>query len=238
MRPLHIICHANCDPPGYLCTYLDKKAILYRKTTITKNELSEIDLEAISGLILMGGPHSVNGSQPWLDGEFRFIREAIDKDIPMMGVCFGAQLISKALGAKVSPAATMEAGWHRIVADTSKLAHDKTADLPDTFEAFEWHEETFAIPDGAIPIFKGRSIEHQGYLHGRVFAMQFHLEMTEHMVYEWLNRYKDCLPAPSDTVQSHAQITECLKERLDELHAVADKLYDWWLKNTGIRSTL
>ncbi len=238
MLPLHIICHADCDPPGYLCIYLDKKEISYRKTNITKNELSEIDLDAISGLVLMGGPYSVNDNQPWLDDEIRFIRKAIDKDIPIMGVCFGAQLISKALGSEVSTAATMETGWHRIVADTSKLASDKTLDLPASFDAFEWHEDTFAIPDEAIPIFKGSVIEHQGYLYGKVFAMQFHLEMTWHMVHDWLKRYKDCLPAPSDSVQSRAQIIECLDERLDNLHAVADEVYDWWMKNTGVRSKL
>lgn len=235
MLPLHIICHANCDPPGYLCLYLDKKDISYRKTTATENELSAIDLDAVSGLVLMGGPYSVNDSHSWLDGEFRFIRKAIDKGIPMMGVCFGAQLISKALGAQVGAATTMEAGWQRIVADTSKLEKDKTSGLPHIFEAFEWHEDTFAIPDGAIPIFKGRCIEHQGYSYGRVLAMQFHLEMTEHMVYDWLKRYKDCLPAPSESVQSRAQITEYLDKRLDNLHAAADKIYDWWLNNTGVR---
>lgn len=235
MLPLHIICHAGCDPPGYLCLYLDKKNISYRKTTVTENDSPEIDLDAISGLVVMGGPYSVNETHLWLDGEFRFIRKAIKKGVPMMGVCFGAQLISKALGAQVSTAPTMEAGWHRIVVDTSKLAYDKTSGLPDKFEAFEWHEETFAIPDGAIPIFKGKRIEHQGFLYGRIFAMQFHLEMTEHMVYEWLERYKDCLPAPSDSVQSYAQITECLDQRLNDLHAVADKIYDWWI-NTGVRS--
>ena len=59
--------------------------------------------------------------------------------------------------------------------------------------------------------------------------MQFHLEMTEHMVHDWLERYCDCMPRTSQSVQSSEQITERLTERLDNLHAVADKIYDWWL---------
>ena len=59
--------------------------------------------------------------------------------------------------------------------------------------------------------------------------MQFHLEMTEHMVHEWLRRYCDCMPKASQYAQSPEQITERLEERLDNLHAVADKIYRWWL---------
>ena len=155
--------------------------------------------------------------------------QLMQKDIPLMGICFGAQLISKALGAEVSTAEHMETGWHKIEADTSKLADIHTLDLNDTFEVFEWHEDTFSIPDDAIPIFSGRNFENQGYLYGKVLSMQFHLEMTEHMVHEWLGRYNDCIPEPSQYVQSPEQITERLNERLDNLHAVAVKIYDWWL---------
>lgn len=230
MLPIYITCHANCEPPGYLCTYFDKRNISYIKTNIIENETSEVDLDAISGLVFMGGPYSVNDNHPWMDKEIALIRNAIDKDIPIMGVCFGAQLISKALGAEVSAASHMEAGWHRIVADTSRLASVKTLELNDSFEAFEWHEDTFTIPEGAIPIFMGSGgIANQGYLYGKILTMQFHLEMAEHMVYDWLERYKDCMPDPSGTVQSAEQITERLDERLENLHTVADKIYDWWL---------
>ena len=102
--------------------------------------------------------------------------------------------------------------------------------LGDSFEAFEWHEDTFTIPHGAIPIFTSGNLENQGYVIGNTLIMQFHLEMTEHMVYEWLRRYNDCLPEPSEYVQSPEEITDHLNERIENLHAVADKIYDWWLK--------
>ena len=230
MLPIYIICHANCEPPGYLCTYFDKRNISYIKTNIIENETSEVDLDALSGLVFMGGPYGVNDNHLILLVEMKFIQRAIEYDIPIMGVCFGAQLISQALGAEVKKASNMEAGWHRIVSDTSSLAVDHRLNLEDSFEVFEWHEDTFTIPEGAIPIFMGSGgIENQGYLYGKILTMQFHLEMTEHMVYDWLERYKDCMPDPSDTVQSPEQITEVLDERLDNLHIVADKIYDWWL---------
>jgi len=230
MLPIYIICHANCEPPGYLCTYFDKRNIPYEKFNIIKNKISEIDLNATSGLAFMGGPYSVNDNLPWLDDEIKLIQTIIEKGLPLMGVCFGAQLISKILGAKINTASNMETGWHQITVDTSSLTTEAPLILDDSFEAFEWHEDTFTIPDGASPIFLGHNLQNQGYIFGKILIMQFHLEMTEHMVNEWLGRYNDCLPEPSKHVQHPEQITENLNERLENLHRVADKIYDWWLK--------
>lgn len=230
MLPISIICHANCEPPGYLCTYFDKRNISYIKTNAIENVISEIDLDMVSALVFMGGPYSVHDHHSWLDNEMNFVQRAIDKNIPIMGVCFGAQLISKALGAEVNRAANMEAGWHWVSTDTSKLGTNQHINLENTFEVFEWHEDTFSIPHEAIPIFMGSGgIENQGYVYGNILTMQFHLEMTKHMVHDWLERYKDCMPIPSHTVQSPELITENLAERLDNLHIIADKIYDWWL---------
>ena len=229
MLPIYIICHASCKPPGYLCTYFDKKNIPYQKINIIKNKISEIDLNTTSGLVFMGGPYSVNGNHHWLADEINLIKRAIEQELPLMGVCFGAQLISKALGATISTASIMETGWHQISLDTSSLSAAPPLNLDNSFEAFEWHEDTFTIPAGANPIFKGLNLPNQGYVYGKILCMQFHLEMTEHMIHEWLGRYNDCLPEPSKSVQSHEQITSRLNERLINLHAVADKMYDWWL---------
>ena len=235
MLPVYIVCHADREPAGYLYTYLDKKNILYKKINGISHELAALDLAAVAGLVFMGGPYGVNDDLPWLAEEIKLIQRAIEKDIPLMGVCFGAQLICKALGAEVSTADHMETGWHKIEVDTSKLADDHALNLDDTVEVFEWHEDTFSIPDDAIPIFSGRNFENQGYLYGKVLAMQFHLEMTEHMVYEWLGRYHDCIPEPSQYVQSPEQITARLNERLHNLHAVADNIYDWWMSMVKLK---
>ena len=227
--PIYIISHADCEPAAYLCTYLDKKNILYKKINGIRDGVAAIDLVEVAGLVFMGGRYSINDDHPWLDEEIKLILRATEKDIPLMGVCFGAQLISKALGAEVSKAEYMETGWHEIEADTSKLADAPALNLDKTFEVFEWHEDVFSIPDGATLIFSGRNFKNQGYLYNKVLAMQFHLEMTEHMVHEWLGRYNDCMPEPSKYVQSHEQIVDRLNERLDDLHVIAEKIYDWWL---------
>jgi len=230
MLPIYIVCHAECYPPSYLCSYFDKNNILYNKINVIKDDINSLDLSAIGGLIFMGGPYSVYDNHLWLKDELLLLQKAIDRDILIMGVCFGAQLISKALGARVYKSDHMELGWHMIEADTSKLNHLHPLNLQKTFEVFEWHEDVFSIPEGAIPIFSGTNHENQGYILGKILVMQFHLEMTEHMINEWLKQYQNCLPEPSQSVQAPQQIMERLHERLDDMRTHADKIYDWWLK--------
>ena len=230
LSPIAIICHAGCEPPGYLCSYFDRRDVPYIKVNILENMLSGDDLKTLSGIILMGGPYSVYDNHAWINDEKQLILKAINQKIPMMGVCFGAQLISKVLGAKVTPAEIMEAGWHTIKADTSLLKHRHPLKLKNSFEVFEWHEDTFTIPHGAIPIFKGKGTKNQGYVFDNILAMQFHLEMTQHMVSKWIERYKECLPKRLGSIYSYQEISDQLDERIDKLHAIADKIYDWWLE--------
>lgn len=229
LLPIYIVCHADCKQSAYLCNFFDDRNISYEKINGISDDLATLDLAAIAGIVVMGGRYSINDEHDWISDELKFLQEVIEKDIPLMGVCFGAQMISKVLGAEVSVAQHMEAGWHTIKADTSKLSACSSLDLDEYIDVFEWHEDTFELPDGAIPIFSGRNIKNQGYLLNKVLAMQFHLEMTEEMVHEWLRRYCDCMPRASRYVQSPQQITERLDERLINLHGVADKIYGWWL---------
>ena len=119
MLPIYIVCHADCKESAYLCNYFDEKNILYKKINGISDDLAVLDLAAISGLVIMGGRYSVNDEHSWITDEIKFLQRAMEKDIPLMGVCFGAQLVSKALGAEVRSAKYMEAGWHTIKADKS-----------------------------------------------------------------------------------------------------------------------
>ena len=152
MSPLYIIHHADIEHNAYLCDYLDKRNIEYKKINGISDDISILDTADLSGIIIIGGRYSVTEDHDWITNEIKFIQRAIRKDIPLMGVCFGAQLISKALGAEVTVAENMEAGWHTIESDTSKLVNGFNIELDDSFEVFEWHEDTFSIPEGATPI--------------------------------------------------------------------------------------
>lgn len=129
-------------------------------------------------LIVMGGPMSVNdeATLPWLRTEKRFIRDAIERGVALLGVCLGAQLIASALGARVYQSPHKEIGWFPIEA-TSHAGGSFC--FPETCTVFHWHGETFDLPSGAVRLAKSAVCENQAYQIGeRVIGLQFHLEIT------------------------------------------------------------
>lgn len=230
MKSIFIISHVACEHPGYLCKFLDKQNIGYERILVEHGHSIPVISEDIAGLVFLGSPVSVHDPMPWIADEIALIKSAIEADIPILGICFGAQLIAKALGAAVCPTSSMQIGWHHItVNDRAQKVFGEDV-LPNNFEAFEWHGDTFAIPHGAVPLFNSDCIKNQGFVYKDCLAVQFHPEISEAMVHEWLERYAHCLENPSSCIQSKKQILQDVSERLSRQHMIADKLFDWWLK--------
>jgi len=141
------------------------------------------DPDHVDLLIIMGGAMSVNQMQeyPWLIGEKAWIHDFIDLGKPVVGLCLGAQLIACSLGAGVTRNPVKEIGWWEIQAvpvHPSDKAHDVFA-FPDRLTALCWHEDTFALPEGAIWLANNPACPHQAFQYGdRVLAFQFHPEST------------------------------------------------------------
>jgi GMP synthase-like glutamine amidotransferase len=135
---------------------------------------ADIDL-----VIAMGGPMSVNDETafPWLVDEKRFVRQAVDAGLPVLGICLGAQLIASALGARVYPNAAKEIGWFPVRAAADE--DDGVFRFPQEFTSFHWHGETFDLPPGARHLAESDGCRHQAFSIGRhVMGVQFHPEMT------------------------------------------------------------
>lgn len=114
---------------------------------------------------------------PWLKKEKEFVKSALNSGKNIYGICFGAQMISELLGGKVCPGEFKEIGWHRV---RSLNAFQKNASLvkvPDEFTVFQWHGDTFSLPEGATRLFESEACAEQGFIHGsNVLAVQFHPE--------------------------------------------------------------
>lgn len=116
----------------------------------------------------------------WLYAEKRFIKRAINSGINVLGICLGAQLIADVLGEKIIKNPEKEIGWFPVE-KVSKNA--VTSGLPDTFNAFHWHGDTFGLPEGAVHLFKSKACKNQGFIYdNRVLALQFHLESNAESV--------------------------------------------------------
>ena len=177
----------------------------------------------------------LNDSLGWIEDELALIREADAAGIPMMGICFGGQLISKALGGEVTRGEGMEIGWYPIYRLDDAKSDEWLDGLPVEFEAFHWHADTFSMPPGSRPLLMSECYTNQGYVLRDHLGMQFHLEMTHEMVESWIAKYGSDLKLDSCCAQSAEAMREDLAGRIDRLHEISDLLYGNWLKRVRRR---
>jgi len=237
MKPILVISHAACEHAGYLCEYLDQRNISYERIRYEQGESIPEVIHNLSGLVFLGSPVSVNDSFGWIKEEIALIKSALVEDIPVLGICFGAQLIAKALGARVIPASSMQIGWHPVrLTQQGNALFDDTG-MPDHFLAFEWHGDTFALPEDATPVFTGECIEQQGFVFKNCLALQFHTEITEAMIHEWINRYAHCLEQSTPCIQRREEILRDIDQRLAAQRKIAHRLFDWWLNRISARNS-
>jgi len=230
LKPIRIFTHVTCEHPGYLCEYLDKRGVCYEKIYIDRDGPALKKIDDISGLVFLGSPVSVNDHLPWITRELALIRLAFRAGVPVLGICFGGQLISKALGGEVHSAPAMQIGWHQTTLTKHAKELLKNTGTLDSFYAFEWHGDTFSLPEGALSLFDGDCIRNQGFFLKNCLALQFHPEITKSMVHEWLEQYVHCLEKPDICIQSKEQMLENIDEYLAQQRFVANDVFNWWLE--------
>ncbi len=132
-------------------------------------------------LVVLGGPMSVHDEDkhPWLREEKKQIEIALTRQIPIVGICLGAQLIADVLGAKISTNAHKEIGWFPIHRHSDLTENTLTRVLPEKVLAFHWHGETFDLPAGAHALYYSEACAQQAFLYdNHVLGLQCHLETT------------------------------------------------------------
>src|SRR5450631_1977009 len=184
MNPIAIFRQAGTEGPGYLAKFLDERQIPWQLIAIDAGDAVPQDAAAYSGLVFMGGPMSVNDDLPWIPKVEVLIRDAVTKDIPLLGHCLGGQLISKALGGIVSRNPVKEIGWGEVTISDNDVARTWFGDIRK-FQAFHWHGETFTLPQGATHLLSSAHCVNQAYSIGKHLALQCHVEMTAVMIETW-----------------------------------------------------
>ena len=233
MKPIRIFSHVACEPPGYLGAVLERHDAPCELICLDDGISVPRDVNDIGGLVFMGGPGNVNEPPAWMRQELALIRTAAERGIPMLGICLGAQLISRALGGTVSPCVTLEVGWHSVEQLPDTSASEWFAGLPSRFEVFQWHAHTFSIPPGAVALLRGRCAENQAFTIGNILALQFHLEITPESIRGLTQRYASDMENPSGCVQTAAEITADLDARTKRLYEIADIVFSRWLRHVS-----
>jgi GMP synthase-like glutamine amidotransferase len=231
MAPVVVIRTARSEGPAYFASYLERRSIAFDLVAIDEGAAVPGDPRHFSGIAIMGGAMSVNDDLPWIPQVLELVREAVRKDVPVLGHCLGGQLISKALGGTVGAAPVKEIGWGEVRVADNEVAREWLGEV-QTFLSFHWHGESFSIPPGATRVMENPHCANQGFALGKHFGMQCHVEMTEELVRSWLGSSGEEIAASrtSTAVQEPEEITRELAPRLAALHEVANRIYDRWIK--------
>ena len=124
---------------------------------------------------------------PFLKDEDSFLKEATRCGVPVLGICLGAQLLAKALGARVKKAPAKEVGWYRVGLTEDGRRDPLFKGIPGRLTVFQWHEDTFEMPGGGVLIAGSFPCMHQAFRFGHnAYGLQFHIEVTSDMVKSWL----------------------------------------------------
>jgi GMP synthase-like glutamine amidotransferase len=232
MKPVVVLRAARSEGPAYFASYLERRSMTWQLVAIDEGAPVPRDPRNFSGLAIMGGAMSVNDDLPWIAQVLELIREAVRKDVPVLGHCLGGQLVSKALGGSVRASPCKEIGWGEVRVCDNGVAREWLGEL-QAFDTFQWHGETFSIPPGATRVLENAHCANQAFAIGRHFGMQCHVEMTEELIRAWVRGGADEIKASaaSPAVQQPEEIERDMQARLERLHGVADRIYDRWSEN-------
>jgi len=172
---------------------LDERGAQCRVLSLSSQPQPVPDLADIAGLIVMGGPMSANDDHAWLRQEMDAIRQAVHRGIPVLGICLGAQLVAKALGARVYRNPEKEIGWFPLDWTPAAQTDGLFAGFAGSDTVFQWHGETFDLPAGALHLAYSGACRNQAFRAGEnVYGLQFHLEVTPEMIAEWIRQDAAC----------------------------------------------
>jgi len=173
-------------------------------------------------LLIMGGPMSVNDSDPWIAEELEFLQEAIAKGIPILGICFGSQLLAKAVGGAVAPGPSVEIGMVPVTVTNEGQVDPVFSHGPSTFQVFQWHGEGISLPPEIPALVASADFPVQAFRVGeRCYGLLFHPEMEE------AGMQALCRECPDDVQKggiSPETICTQAQPHLPMLHQLADRL--------------
>jgi GMP synthase-like glutamine amidotransferase len=188
-RKILSIQNISCETLGTLEDFLESDGYVLDKVLAPEDPIPQSAIE-FSAIILLGGPMSVYEGVPYLTKEQFLIRDAYRRNVPVLGVCLGSQLIAGALGGTVFRGAKKEIGWYVV-----KITDKGLDNLFKGFEqkelgVFQWHGDTYTLPRNAV-VLAYSDLYPQAFKIGSAYGLQFHLEVTADMIKVWTDEYRE-----------------------------------------------
>jgi GMP synthase-like glutamine amidotransferase len=177
-----IIQHEEPTPPGLIQTWLEERGFEVDVLRIDERDPHDIDPRYYSLIVSLGSEFGAyQDDLEWIGHEMDFLKDATEADVPILGVCFGGQLLARVLGGEVFRSDREEIGWLPVGSGDP----DTVPDGP----WFQWHFDTFTPPPGARVIAENE-IGPQAYVVGRSLGVQFHPEVTPEIMDAWVRTYR------------------------------------------------
>ncbi|MBF0217526.1 MAG: type 1 glutamine amidotransferase [Candidatus Omnitrophica bacterium] len=181
--------HIRNEGPGILEDHFLRNGYRTKTIELWRGDGLPGGLEGIEAVVSMGGPMNVYEEEKYhfLGEEDIFLGKILKEKVPFMGICLGAQLLAKAAGAKVRKNRVKELGFSGITLTDKGSVSPIFKGFGRDVEVFQWHEDTFDIPDGGERLASSPECENQAFSIGpSAFGLQFHLEVTGEIVGDWL----------------------------------------------------
>ncbi len=188
MSQVLVIKNARLEGPGTLGELLKSDGFDLQTILAKKEKIPSLDHAAV---LVLGAPESANDDLQYLRDEISLILEAAQKNVPVLGICLGSQLMAKAFGARVYRGAKKEIGFYDDI-KIDRAAHSRLFEgFDDPFSVFHWHGDTFDIPENAKRL--AYSMYNQAFRYRSAVGIQFHLEVDGPTVRSWLDSTKEAL---------------------------------------------
>jgi len=218
VKPVLIRQHVEYAPPGLLVEWLEARGLAYEvdRSWVGAPLPDPARYAFVASLGHSRGPGDTD--DPAVAGELELLGRAVERGVPVLGLCFGGEALAAVLGGRVERAAVPELGWREIETDDPRLV--------PAGPWLEWHFERFTTPPGATELARTADAT-QAFRLGPHLAVQFHPETTVDIVAGWARLDREQLAALG--IDDGAALLTATPERREEARAAAFRLFDAFL---------
>jgi GMP synthase-like glutamine amidotransferase len=226
MKPVAILQHEEHMGPGSLHERLQQLAVPLELIRSDQGQVVPKDPQAFSGIVLLDSERSALDQVSWVRAELSLCKESLARGVPVLGLGYGAQLLTVAAGGRVAPSTSPSYGW-----TVSWLTPQASAwfDAPAKLEIFNAHSHTLELPPEAECFLLDRRCQNKGFSLGRNMGLLCPLELTPVALAAWCARKGTKLSlAKGPDVQNRISMQRALPERMGQLNALASRIFTRW----------
>lgn len=193
MKKILAITHQATSDPGLVGQLLQAEGCTLEICCPAVGAALPDALDNHDGVVVFGGPMSANDDLPHIQTELAWIPRVLASQKPFLGICLGAQMLARVLGARVAP---HQEGWREIGYAPIRPTTVPQNPLAALHRVYHWHSEGFELPKSAELLATGDCFANQAFRYGSAYGLQFHPEITETMIDRWTTEGADHLTLP------------------------------------------